>query len=409
MSNQSRTLLLVGTVMFSLSWLPGFSVDAGSGTADLSSSDATYEGDCNFNAGLANNNESTCNARMRNGETRGRVTVRKVPRQALLSDQLSGQTPTAQEELEVTVEATSTAVNCSACSRTSSNSRRYQLSDIRNVTAVALADFAKEAQAAQTQAARQAAEAKQIQECKISAETKQRLEGREQRDCLLNRLAALEPEAAARFFDQHIKSIALEMIKSDNAQTFKDGMDLLARIEQITGNNPYLKESLKDMKAFGRHHAYVRMMTRRIENMPANDPNRARYSAALAQYMGRANSYYQDRGLELSESLQTKLEGWNYSGTWANDLASFQQQLNQIYNNGNIASNQTRTGNQMGVTQPGAGRTSFGTPYVQQPGARQGPTPAGRAQPRPVGPVGRPGIGAVNGRAANGGPLINGR
>ncbi len=394
MSKHRNTLFLIATVMFSLSYLPGFTADAGSGQIDQSSSIA-YEGDCDFSR------QASCRARSTDSRVSADVRVNRVvvPKPVdRLGDPAAQPAPGETEDmLEVSIEASASVEGCTTgCSRSTSVTRHFPLSDRSRIREKALELARQQAEAVRGEAQREAARLRRAESCQVDEDNRP-LEARAKRDCLMARIALLEPEQAAKYFDQHMKEMLLEMIKSDNPQTRADGLRMLASLKLITGNNPYLKESLHEIGEFGKYHSQVQLLARRIQTNRALGRDTKQDTAALARLVGTAGSYFESRGLTLNDRLQDSLAGWAYQGTLGTDLSGYEQQIKSIYSNHQQYMNQARQPLQPGQQQfqpsvPGAGRTGLGTFGGNNQIGRPAVTPptTGRPGVAPVQPM-RPG------------------
>lgn len=383
MSKYLNMTLFLGSLMFSLSWMPGFEADAGS--ISLSSSAAEYEGQCDFDKQVAASGESSCRARLREKtDVSGTVTVRRVPRAARLSDGANAKADS--EELEVTMEASAPVAGCETCKRNSSVTRTYPISDARSVTEKALREFGEHAakirgEAAELEAKEKAriaievAKKKRVDACQID-EAGTLLEGKDKHQCLMNKIAALEPEKAAKFYDENMKEMLMEMVRSENGAIRMQGLQLLRQLNVIEARNPYLKESLIDMTNFAKYSGDMIQAQRMLAQ--AKPEQRAALQQRMSQILANGKEYFEKRGLFLNENVAQNLSGWSYQGTWGDDMTSFKSQLEQIYSNHRQAVSGTSATSSNGLagkplipsvpgTRTGLGTPSTATPYI--PGA----------------------------------------
>ncbi len=421
MSIKMKTTLLIFTVMFSLSALPGFYADAGSGRIDLSSS-ATYEGDCDFDDYKVRSNGKTCKARLRSdAATQAQISAKVVKvekKRGINAPPPAAGEDTTEEMLEVSIEASASVAGCiTGCSRNSSVTRRFPITDAQNVATKALKEFEKEAQRLRGEAALAAEDQKKRDQCEVGADN-QPLEGRAKRDCLVRKLESIrDPEAAARFYDENIKELLVEMIKSGNPQSIKDAESLVKALQASQGRNPYLKESLAKMDQFGQYHTTLLNAIRQYDSLPDSPQNReirAKMAQDIVNFYRKGDSYFAGE-MQLSRQLESRLAGagWSYTGTLTDDISKFRQELENVYEDhanrigGGANGSQQVTNGQFQQRQPGApgtGRGAFATrngqgqqrlqptrPLIQGPGAavpgRAGAAPArpGQVNPNPFG------------------------
>lgn len=371
MSNRMNATLLMTALLGSLSWFPGFSADAGSGRMDLSSN-ATYEGECDFDDHQVKEQGKSCRARLRgDSKTQAQITAKvvQVPKKRRLSDPapVAGQNET-EEMLEVNIEASASVAGCTTgCSRNSTVTRRFPLADAKELAAKALREFEQEAERLRGEASREAAELERKNKCEVGADGRELL-GRAKRQCLLDRIALLnqtDPEAAARFYDDNIKKMLMDMIKG-NPQTRKDAEQMLQQLARVSGNNPYLKHSLSTMNDFGQYYSVMSDAIAQYEML--SPEQRGPFAAKIAEAYRRGIAHFRRQGLDVRSELDAELAslGWEYSGTLSQDLTSYEKQLTEIYrqHQQNIGgtSGLPTTNPQFQTRQsgtPGAGRGAF--------------------------------------------------
>lgn len=409
MSNRLNATLLMTALLGSLSWFPGFSADAGSGRMDLSSN-ATYEGECDFDDHQVKEQGKSCRARLRSdSKTEAKITARvvSVPKKRRLSDPAPVAGQETEEVLEVDIEASASVAGCTTgCSRNSTVTRRFPLADAKVLAAKALREFEQEAERLRGEAAREAAEQERRNKCEVGADGRE-LVGRAKRQCLLDRIAVLnqqDPEAAARFYDGNIKKMLMEMIK-DNPHTRKDAEQMLQQLADVSGNNPYLKHALGTMNDFGQYYTVMSEAIAQYEMLPPDQ--RGPFAAKIAEAYRQGINHFRRQGLDVRSQLDAELAslGWEYSGTLAQDITNYEKQLTDIYrqHQQNIGgtSGLPTTNPQFQTRQPGApgsGRGAFPSrmgnngrvapgrpsqPFVQGPSAGRPPVTTTRpGQPR---------------------------
>ncbi len=417
MSKKMKTSLLVLSVMFSLSALPGLNADAGSERMDLSSN-ATYEGDCDFDDYSIKEQGKTCKARLRSDSaTQANISARvvQVPKKRRLSDPApAAGEATTEEMLEVSIEATSSVAGCTTgCSRNSSVTRRFPIDDARNVAAKALKEFESEAERLRGEAAQAAEKQKRLDKCEVGTND-QPLEGRAKRDCLVRRLSQIrDPEAAARFYDENLKQMIADMIRSGNPQTVEDAKQMLLAIDRSHPTNPYLKPAIIDMARFHKFHGDLSQAIQEYNSIPndrnpANVQRRAQLAQDIKRYYESGVQYFSDRipGIQKMES-DLAARGWGYTGTLGQDAETYRQDLEGVYEDhaNRMGVGTQGTNNQFQQRQPGAPGTGRGQflnrngqqqrgltptrPLVQGPGstvpARPGTTPVRPGQANPFG------------------------
>lgn len=256
--------------------------------------------------------------------------------------------------------------------------------------------------------------------CEINADGKEITDDSEIIKCKMARTRSMKAEEAAEYYDQEIQPKLQEMLScgsndpyaglgglsSLSAQMGRLGgnsvdrkceaqrtkaMRLLQSLSTGYGRNPYISQSLRDLKVFGLYNKQVdELMV--LGNLPANDPRRRMAGQQLQQLQQSWGVYLNQRGLALNNARSPL--GWdNFSlaGGLTDDLSGYGTDLNasflrvaQLHQQYLAATGQTGnsvTGASTVVASGSNPRQSRGMPSTSYAGGPNGNTQLNRQMP----------------------------
>jgi len=245
---------------------------------------------------------------------------------------------------------------------------------------IAAADLAK-------QAAEEVTRQQKLARCEIN-EAGDRLSGRAQLDCRVQRFSQLEDGKKEDYYERYIREDLHNALKSDSGAMRDHAMGLVQNLQQNAGtSSAFMTSSLHDMQMYGEAHKAAE----RIITMGRNSPTYARD----VQKFQAANNYLASRGMALNQNIASAL-GMS-DAQRATELAmvsEYEQKLKgltQLHSNllnGNqpLANGVRPIGQLPGRGQYGGPVTSYPQllpPQGAAPGGVRQPPLNGGAQPRP--------------------------
>lgn len=177
----------------------------------------------------------------------------------------------------------------------------------------------------------------QVKNQKVLAENEEKcltrggvkLFGKDRMECRIEKLASFDEEKASDYFHKYLRDDLQAALQSDNPTDRLQAMQLLNKLNNES-NSTMVKNSARDLAAFGQYNQKQSELLMQVTSLPANDPRRSALLQQLGQIKQQWGTYFQMRGYQTNNLASTMTDSLVYS-LMAQDIGEYQRRLDSSY------------------------------------------------------------------------------
>jgi ribosomal protein S18 len=413
--SKSVILTLLGSLAFTLSTLPEVVNRIDQSSIDRMPAEVR-EGHCPLDDLSEDGKVVDCEFTGRAGTSKdalsATVTVKRTKKaptftKKFIGDDKKEEKVEAEDVFEISVEGKAQCEKCNMDVRTEMATRVIKVTNYNDVAKLRNfieSEAKRKIEEARTMA-REERKQRELQErCEIG-EDGEKLTGRARMNCRVEKIASMDDEKAAYYFHDYMKNDIMALLQSSNSRDQALATQILGKLGAMNDHDS-IRESVTDLAQYSRFTQRQNQMAANINMLPLNDPRRYAMAQQLNLERQQANSYFQMRGLTLTQqSLQGQMtDNWlaSITPTMAQDMYSYQRDIDARYNAIIDRLRVTMESTNNPTTPSGNGRTTRGGPLA--PGGQYATTPS-TGNVTTVTPGGWPNSPSFNNGAT---PIVNG-
>lgn len=343
--SKSVLLTLLGTLTFTLSTLPEMAERMDQSSMDRQPAEVR-EGNCPLDDLSENGKVVDCEFTGKVGGSKetlsATVTVRRTKKaptfvKKFLDDNKEEKAAEPEDAFEIRVQGIAVCEKCNTDVRTEMATRVIkvtQYNDVSKLRNFIEAEAKRKIEEARTMAREERKQREAQERCEVD-ESNENLTGRARMDCRVEKIAGMDEEKAADYFQKYLKNDLFSLMQSTNSRDVVLASQILGKLNSET-SNAAVRDSVQDMVKYGQFTQRQNQMISNIAMLQANDPRRYALAQQLYGERQQANAYFQMRGMNLDRQNQQALmtDSWLQSITPAmiQDVNSYSRDIDARYN-----------------------------------------------------------------------------